>query len=72
MTPYYPENTAISTLSTGSEAQQTSSTTGLRQQLSRQEWEVLKPLIERLYIEEDRTFAYIADFLSTQNKFRPT
>jgi acyl-[acyl carrier protein]--UDP-N-acetylglucosamine O-acyltransferase len=46
--------------------------TGLRQQLSREEWEDLKSTIRKLYIDENRTFSYIKEFLVKGHNFRPT
>src|SRR5271168_4554662 len=48
------------------------STIGRRQQLSRDEWEALKPLIRRLYIEENKSFQYIAIVLRDNHNFLPT
>jgi hypothetical protein len=47
-------------------------TTGVRKQLSIQEWEDLKPLIRELYIEEGRKFAYVQDVLLRDHNFKPT
>jgi hypothetical protein len=44
----------------------------LRPQISRQQWEELKPLIHRLYIEENKTLVYIANALAESHNFRPT
>jgi hypothetical protein len=39
---------------------------------SRQRWESLKPLIQRVYIEEDRPYHYLAHLLKTQHGFATT
>ena len=51
---------------------QNSSTSRLRHQISSEEWEVLRPLIQHLYIEENWTYLHIADFLAKAHGFRPT
>jgi hypothetical protein len=71
--PYHLENMAtVSTSAIPSGTSQTLSATGLRLQLPKEEWQGLKPLIQRLYIEENRTFLEIRDFLAKSYKFRPT
>ena len=39
---------------------------------ARQRWEELKPLIQRVYIEEDRPYPYLANILRTQHGFETT
>jgi hypothetical protein len=39
---------------------------------ARQRWEELKPLIQRVYIEEDRPYPYLANLLLTQHGFETT
>jgi hypothetical protein len=39
---------------------------------ARQRWEELKPIIQRVYIEEDRPYPYLAHLLRTQHKFETT
>ena len=34
-----------------------------------QKWAVLKPVIERLYIDEDRTLAQVAEFMKEEHGF---
>jgi len=43
-----------------------------RQVLSKEDWEELKPLIQRLYIEEKKTFRRICTILSHSHGFTPT
>jgi hypothetical protein len=40
-----------------------------RQTLSKQGWEDLKPLIQKLYIDENRKFTYIADIIREDHGF---
>lgn len=54
------------------QAPQVASSSGLVPQLTRERWEELKPIIKRLYIDENRTQAYIADVLAESHGFRPT
>jgi uncharacterized alpha-E superfamily protein len=70
---FYSENMAPpSTLVTVSRALLDRSTHGLRKQLSREQWEGLKSIIQNLYIEENKTFLEIADILGKDHNFRPT
>jgi hypothetical protein len=46
-------------------------TLGVRE-AARQRWEELKPLIQRIYIEEDRPYPYLANLLLTQHGFETT
>jgi hypothetical protein len=39
---------------------------------SRQHWETLKPLIQRIYIDEDRPYPYLAHLLRTEHGFETT
>jgi hypothetical protein len=41
-------------------------------ELKRQQWESLKPLIQRVYIEEDKPFHYVANILSNEHGFEPS
>ncbi|KAG9244389.1 hypothetical protein BJ878DRAFT_72772 [Calycina marina] len=43
-----------------------------KQQLSKEEWEKLRTLIQRWYIEENKTFRKIASLLSESHGFTPT
>jgi len=43
-----------------------------RQVLSQDQWEDLKPIIRRLYIEENQTFPKICTILSSTHGFTPT
>lgn len=43
-----------------------------RRQLSADEWEALRPTIERLYIDENKTFDQVAKILSDEHQFNPT
>jgi hypothetical protein len=52
--------------------QETSETSSKRQQPSREQWETLKPLIQRLYIEEHKTLSRVAQILSDDHSFLPT
>ena len=38
----------------------------------RQQWESLKPLIQQLYIEEDKPFTYILEIIREEHGFEPT
>jgi hypothetical protein len=69
---YFEVKSAPFTHATTAGIPQTLPAPRLRQQLSREQWENLKPLIRRLYIEENRTFTYITDFLAKAHNFRPT
>jgi Clr5 domain len=44
---------------------------GVRKMSSRQ-WESLKPLIERIYIIENKPFHYVAQLLRDEHGFEPT
>jgi len=44
---------------------------GIRE-LSRQQWESLKQLIQRVYIDEDKPFPYLAQILRSEHGFEPT
>ena len=44
---------------------------GIRE-LNRQQWEDLKPLIQRIYIEENRPFPVLANVLRDEYGFEPT
>jgi hypothetical protein len=46
-------------------------TLGVRE-AARQRWEELKPIIQRIYIEEDRSYPYLANILRTQYGFETT
>jgi len=39
---------------------------------TRKKWESLKPLIEQLYILENRPFSYLASILRQEHGFKPT
>jgi hypothetical protein len=52
--------------------EQTSVRSAVRKRLSNDEWESLKPLIQRLYIDENRTFSYVANVLRAEHQFFPT
>lgn len=69
---YFKDNAATVSPEIVSEALQNSSTTRLRHQLSSEQWDDLKPLIQRLYIEKRWTYIQIADFLAKGHRFRPT
>ena len=38
----------------------------------KKKWESLKPLIQRVYIEENKPFSYLARILRNEYKFTPT
>jgi uncharacterized membrane protein len=44
---------------------------GIRE-MARQQWESLKPLIQRVYIEENKSFPYLANILRDEHGFEPT
>jgi len=44
---------------------------GLRE-MTRQQWESLKPLIQEIYIEQDKPFPYLAKILREEYTFEPT
>jgi hypothetical protein len=43
----------------------------MQRQLSKGQWEELRPLIRRLYIEESRALAYIANVFRESHNFNP-
>jgi hypothetical protein len=64
--------TSMAALGFAPQVESTSSAKGLRPQLSREEWERLKPVIWRLYREENMTFPQIQTSLAQSHSFRPT
>jgi Clr5 domain len=40
--------------------------------MSRQQWEDMKPLIQRIYLDENKPFPYLAHALCTEYGFEPT
>jgi hypothetical protein len=38
----------------------------------KRKWESLKPLIQRVYIEENKSFSYLARILRNEYEFTPT
>lgn len=44
---------------------------GIRE-TTRRQWEVLKPIIQHIYIEEDKPFSYLANILREEHDFEPT
>jgi hypothetical protein len=44
---------------------------GIREEIRRQ-WESLKPLIQRIYIDENKPFPYLAKILREEHGFEPT
>jgi len=63
---------ADSQASTTSHTLEMSSNTIPRQVLSKEQWEELRPLISRLYIDENRTFKAVARVLQESHNFVPT
>jgi hypothetical protein len=56
----------------GSTSQEVSSGhLGIRE-MTRQQWESLKPLIQRVYIEENKPFPYLVNILRDEHGFEPT
>jgi len=45
---------------------------GLGIRKTRQQWEKLKPLIQEIYIEENKPFLYLAKILRDKHGFEPT
>jgi hypothetical protein len=43
-----------------------------RREMSRQQWQTVKPLIQRIYIDENRPFPYLAQILRAEYGFEPT
>ena len=43
-----------------------------KREMSRHQWEDIKPLIQRIYIDENKPFPYLADILRTKHGFEPT
>jgi hypothetical protein len=41
-------------------------------EMSRQQWEDIKPFIQRIYIDENKPFPYLAHILRTEHGFEPT
>jgi hypothetical protein len=39
---------------------------------TRRQWESLKPLIQRIYIDENKPFPYLAKILREEHDFEPT
>jgi Clr5 domain len=39
---------------------------------TKQQWERLKPLIQKIYIEENKPFSYLAKILRDEHSFEPT
>ena len=46
--------------------------TGSRSTSSKEIWEALKPLIQRIYIDENKPFTYLQTILTTEHNFCPT
>jgi hypothetical protein len=44
---------------------------GIRE-VARKQWEALKPLIQRIYIDENKPFPYLAKILREEYGFEPT
>jgi len=44
---------------------------GIRETI-KQQWEVLKPLIKRIYIDENKPFPYLARILREEHQFEAT
>lgn len=42
------------------------------QAMRRQQWEALKPVVEKIYIQENKPFTYLADVLRKEHGFEPT
>ena len=42
------------------------------QDMARQQWEALKPLIQRVYIDENKPFPYLANIFRQDYGFEPT
>jgi hypothetical protein len=40
--------------------------------MSRHQWEDMKPLIQRIYIDDNKPFPYLAHILRTEHGFAPT
>jgi len=45
---------------------------GGKRSISRQEWEDMKDLIQRVYLDENKPFPYLAHILRTEHGFEPT
>lgn len=43
-----------------------------KRSISEQEWEDVKPLIQRVYLDENKPFPYLAYILRTEHGFEPT
>jgi hypothetical protein len=43
-----------------------------RKMYSKEQWLALKPLIHRLYIDENQTFTKVAEYLQEHHGFNPT
>jgi hypothetical protein len=43
-----------------------------RMQLSQQEWNELKPIIQKMYIDEGKKFKEVAVYLQTNHNFNPS
>jgi hypothetical protein len=44
---------------------------GIREEIRRQ-WESLKPIVQRIYIDENKPFLYLAKILREEHGFEPT
>jgi hypothetical protein len=62
------DNLYVKAVQTG---QETSEKISKRQQPSREQWEILKPLIQRLYIEENKTLSRVTQILRDNHSFDP-
>jgi len=71
--PSHPEGPHREAASTTSHALELSSNGNPpRQVLSKEQWEELRPLISRLYIDENKTFKAVAAVLWELHNFAPT
>lgn len=43
-----------------------------KREMSRQQWEMVRPTIQRVYIDENQSFNYLAHILRTEHDFQPT
>jgi len=66
----YPDQIPIQSYS--QEVFQVHSGFGRRKQYSKEEWEAQKPIIEQLYIVEEKTFKRVINILRTKHNFFPT
>ena len=54
------------------ESMKQSDTNGRRKVYPKEQWLALRPIIQRLYVDEGQTFVKVAEYLHEQHNFNPT